>query len=243
MRPRPLILLLALPLAACRGPTNDEMSVGTGSPGAFTPPTFLRESGELARSASFATYSVDNPAPEPSVTGLSREHWALTTFAVPNDLTAHNPTFTKNLTYVNDPVRALGEYPDQLSSLQLATDTMDGTRDREAYEALAAPFAAAADIVLFPVRAFVTAPWHITRTGTEPYRRAASPGAALNAPPRPPNMALPPIPDPASAPVPVQPVPPPMSLPEDKGTPVSDPPTPPTTPEPPTKPDPAEPTP
>lgn len=208
--PGSALIVAGLALAACQGPVNNEISIGTGFTGAFTPPTFDRDSNDLSvlpiwSAAGAQSEAGKDDAPTPSITGISREHWALTPIIVPNDLHAHNPVYAKPVNLNIDQPRNTGEYPTQTTSLDMPTD--EGT-DQQIAEAVVAPFASMLDVFLLPVRACVSAPWHITRTGTEPYRRGPGPGAYLAAAPRPPNLTLPPLEDPAAAPIPVQPVPP-----------------------------------
>ena len=172
--------LALLTLAGCAGPLNPEPKIGTGA-GAWTPPTIGESAMNMPDPETLgattyaeapvytATGIVTVPDAERSVLTLDRTNWQDSVVAVPNDLAAHQPRYTNNILRPENTRRAQGQFPTAQSALD--TGTSRGN-DLQAQEALFAPFAAAADVVLFlPRFAFEARPDRATRTGTTPYQR------------------------------------------------------------------------
>jgi hypothetical protein len=185
--------LLAL-AAGCAGPLNTEHTVGFGKD-VYAPASIGRTSMPSAENAE-AAGSIDQlQAPvyvssgivraeraRPSVTGIDRSNWSPTLVNVPNDLSAHPPIYTDNVLIPEGTLRSRGRYPTPASSLD--TPTSKGNKT-QAQEALIAPFAAAADVVLFVPRVIAEAgPMRPTRTGLDPYERAPQQSTIVNAPAR-----------------------------------------------------------
>lgn len=182
-------VLLMSPLAACSESPRDlnrEMAIG----GTYRPAGF--------RSAS-ALAAEDQPPPAPtvpprSVVGLARDNWGIVTVSVPNERPEHQPIYTRNITEDTGPARNRGQYPTVASANELRARN---SNEMQLLEAVEAPLAAAADIVLFVPRALFLRPWQTARTGTEPYRRAPNPRGSLS-----PVIARPKdVKDPGAAPV------------------------------------------
>ena len=187
----PLTPLLLL--TACAGPLNTESCIGVVMPtdstgrggGVFCPPTITESSIREVPEEAAATVNqrlapvyvgggdggavVQAGDARPSVVSLERGNWGATQVTAPNDLSAHQPRYSQNL-LLNDTLRRTrGEYPTAASALDTGTSA---GMDRQIQEALVAPLAAAADVVLFVPRAVVQArPDRPTRTGLEPYQR------------------------------------------------------------------------
>ncbi|MCC6321662.1 MAG: hypothetical protein IT438_09550 [Phycisphaerales bacterium] len=174
---RPLTLLLTASLlggcAQSAGTLNNEVEIGRGSKqpgiggGAFTPPP-------LSRSFNTPAELDDDrppapPAPEKSVWAVDRNNWPIKTLSVPNDRVEHQPVYTRSLHETTEPARNRGRYPTAMSALEPPSETGQAQQMLEAVEA---PVAGLADIILFIPRAIWTPPWSDTRTGYEPYRRA-----------------------------------------------------------------------
>lgn len=177
----PLLLL-----AACAGPLNTESCIGVGMrsdslSGVFCPAAITESSIREVPEEAAATvnqrlapvYAGGGVVPaadaKPSIVSLDRGNWGATDMRAYNDLSAHQPRYTKNVLLNDTARRTRGEYPTAAS----AVDTGTGAgMDRQIQEAFVAPVAAAADVVLLVPRMVVAArPWQTTRTGLEPYER------------------------------------------------------------------------
>lgn len=111
-------------------------------------------------------------APPPAASrGADRSGWAPTAFVVPVGWVAHQPTYATPPAGVAGPApRHDGRYPTPESAVDASSDP--GAR---ALDALAEPFLAAADIVLFPIRAAQTPPWSTVSSPAGSYQRAPNP--------------------------------------------------------------------
>lgn len=89
-------------------------------------------------------------AQAPSLASLNRDNWEQIDVVVGIDVTEHQPTYTRlQPDYANATARQRGEHPDARSSLELGGDA-----NAQVGEAFGAPFWAAMDVVLFPIRLF-----------------------------------------------------------------------------------------
>ncbi len=112
--------------------------------------------------------STDDAPPEPSITSFDRTDWPEIRFNVPNDRTEHQPRYTNLVRYDRTSPRARGDHPTFSSALDTATSK---SADQQIKEAFAGPITAGIDVILFPVRVFMTRPWQTTRTGFDRYQR------------------------------------------------------------------------
>jgi hypothetical protein len=197
------ILLAGVPcllasLAGCiAGPSelNNELSTGNGDRrrDPYLPESFKPDLGRT---------TPETEAPAPSVVAIDRTNWEIMRVTVPNDLAAHQPIYTRSLHENDEIARNRGLYPTAVSANQVTHPT---SHDAQLLEAAEAPFAAAADILLFIPRAVMNPPWETVRTGTEPYRRVPAPRASVpqvvSTPTTKPATTRAGIPDPAAAPV------------------------------------------
>lgn len=113
----------------------------------------------------------------PSLIAGARDHWEPTSIVVPIDGTQHQPTYTRSQPNYQSTPRATGVHPTADSSLDLASPT-----GPQVWEAVAGPFHAASDIVLFIPRAFGAMPWTVTSSPSEPFQRSRAGGVAAEAP-------------------------------------------------------------
>ncbi len=112
--------------------------------------------------------------PGPSTTSLDRSDWAVTSIVARNAQPEHQPIYTRSV-FIDDGIpRNQGKYPTASSALDSITTE---SQNAQVAEALIAPFAAAGDIILFPVRLFRTGMWKTVDNGLEPYERL--PGSAF----------------------------------------------------------------
>lgn len=177
-----ILLPPAALLAACAGPLNNESGIGNAGGRTVYAPATLAQSALLPVNAEFEPVADTKSAPvygangptnadsaQPSVLAIDRDNWSTIAVIVPNNLPAHQPRYATN--YVSNwSARARGEYPDDRTALNMGSD--EGNR-QQVVEAVAAPFVAASDIILYLPRAVMESrPYRPTRTGTWPYERA-----------------------------------------------------------------------
>lgn len=206
-------ILLAVPLAltGCIGTQselNDSLALGQdgAKQRAYEPatlrPTFGRVGPADGASGPSPAGDAAAPPPPPSLVGIDRDNWEITYVSVPNDRVQHQPIYTRSLYENNAVARNRGLYPTALSVNQVSDES---SQDAQVLEAFEAPFAAAADIILFIPRAVVNPPWETVTSGFEPYRRAPAPRASVSPvlvrPGVNPATGKPGIVDPAAAPV------------------------------------------
>ncbi len=174
---RSAVLLLALPLAACVSDDNPALSDGT------------RLSTTVAPSDT-PTYAQPDA---PSVTGLSRDQWALTNFSVPQREVLHKPTYRSRPVALTDSnAIQRDEFPTAENAGAFSLDSQGDQR----VEALLAPMYALADILLLVPRAIMMPPTTPVRGPTIPVDRVPAPAPA---PVTVPVTPAPPAPDPAPA--------------------------------------------
>lgn len=101
-----------------------------------------------------------------SLVGGTRDHWEAQTIVVPVDGTEHHPHYTLAQPNYSESARAMGVYPTAESALDLASPA----RPR-VWEAVAAPFHGAADIVMLIPRAIQTSPRCVATSPSEPFQR------------------------------------------------------------------------
>jgi len=127
---------------------------------AWAPSNFIAPSPEPT------DHSVSDPGPlTPS---LDRSEWELTSIVAHSAQPQHQPIYTRTLRDGGGIPRNEGRFP--TASTALDSITSEST-DAQVGEALVAPFAAAGDIVLFPIRIFRTGMWKTVDNGLEPYER------------------------------------------------------------------------
>jgi hypothetical protein len=125
----------------------------------------------MAKARDRAPAKSEPGVPAPSVISVSRENWKETPFAVPVSGVQHHPIYTDDKPhFARDTARSRGEYPTQLTALEVSTQKGNGDM---AWEALAAPVRAGWDIVRMPVWAFRKAPWSVQQSpiDKQPYAR------------------------------------------------------------------------
>jgi len=106
--------------------------------------------------------------PGPLTQSLDRTDWPVTQIVAHNAQPQHQPIYTRPMRSDGGIPRNAGKYP--TTSTALDSITSEST-DAQVGEALLAPFAAAGDIILFPVRLFGTGMWKTVDNGLEPYER------------------------------------------------------------------------
>lgn len=139
------------------------------------------DSNALARRVPIEAYSPDAPSglraarieqPDPPslrTDSFSREHWTVSSFALPLDGTAHQPTYDSGQPhYARELRKQRGEYPDERSSLDQSTQR---SALEEIAEGFAAPAWAAFDLGLMPVRMFLRQPFSDETSPTDGYER------------------------------------------------------------------------
>lgn len=121
--------------------------------------------------------AVDGGAPTADLSlgvsrGADRSRWNRTTIVVPVGTVAHQPTYaTSPAGLIASPApRHGGAFPTPESAVDVSGDAGD-----RALDALADPFVAAADIVLFPIRAVESPPWSEASSPAGFYERAPAP--------------------------------------------------------------------
>jgi hypothetical protein len=178
------------------GPDRDvpleTLAPRAGSPAASLPPPMPSPDAAPADTTNADTTNADTTKVSHAA-DLDRSSWPITRFEVPSALPVHQPRYTASVRLNTSQARGKGLFPTANSALDAATFR---TNVDQAKEALVAPFAAALDVALFPVRAVVARPWQRSVAGLSPYERA------------PKERVLPPLPpDPQPAPTPTQPSP------------------------------------
>jgi hypothetical protein len=135
---------------------------------------------------------------EPSLNGMSREHWQETRVLVPTAGATHWALYKRDMDVSTSNPRGRGEFPTAETCLR-TFDTAD--TKAELHHAVLSPFAAGADIVLFIPRAIVAPPWRPVldrptayarsprgevigscETGIDSVSTSETPGAAADAP-------------------------------------------------------------
>lgn len=164
---RSAALLLLLPLAACVSVTNDDPTLSDGTRLATTLPP------------------IENPAAmqadPPSVTGLSRENWAQTTFSVPQREVTHQPIYrSRPVSLTSETAYQRGDYPTPETAGQFPHDSEGAQRAEAALE----PLLSFADLFLMIPRAVMLPPLSPVRGPTVPVDRVppALPQPAVAAP-------------------------------------------------------------
>lgn len=110
--------------------------------------------------------------PGPRTETVSREHWPIIPIASWPVYPERQPVFTRSPAFNDSSPRAVGKFPTPASALDVVTSEQ---MNAQVFEALAAPFYAAADIVLFIPRAIRTPPWATVDNNLAPYERAPGP--------------------------------------------------------------------
>lgn len=136
-------------ICGCISPENDRLAIGeslrlpaTGYSGETPPPDTTWGKAEAPAS------------PAPSVTGIDRSNWRRTDIAVPVDGTAHNPLYVTNtFAWTDGNARQRGDYPTVESALDEASDV-----EGQQWDAVAAPFVGAFDVLAIIPRMFVQPP-------------------------------------------------------------------------------------
>lgn len=134
-------------------------------------------------------------AAAPSVVSVTRENWKATPFDVPVSGVQHHPIYTDDKPrFARETARARGEYPTQLTVLDVTTQSSGGSL---ALEGLAAPVRAAWDVVRMPVLAVRNAPWSVQQSPIDKQAYQRGPLTAKKTPvtgtPVAPPPAAPPI--------------------------------------------------
>lgn len=152
-----LIFLSAAVVSGCARIDNDRLTVG----------------GEALPAIGGGVDDPLLPAAGPSVVNGSREHWERASIVVGVDGTEHHPHFTSGQPNYSRSPRACGMYPERDSAAALG-----GPAWPLVWEGVAAPFHAAAEVILFIPRMFDSPPCGLTRSpvdSLERYREGASP--------------------------------------------------------------------
>ena len=151
-------LLAGLALAGCSVAENDRGTLGRG----------------LTIEA-----IADAPPPEVALTEdqpltLDRAEWPILRYEAPVDSTLSYPTYRLFAGYPGEIGRQWGDYPSELSSLDLEGDDV-WLRHAESW---AAPFWAAAEIAALPVTVVLMPPWENRLSPGWDYQRQPRRGAA-----------------------------------------------------------------
>ncbi len=235
----PLAVAASALLGGCYGPLNNEPGIGnagrTFGDSVWTPPTLAEPSlrapaegfeptTDQTRAPVYAASGPSAPgAAKPSLLTLDRSNWADVPVPVPNDLTAHQPLLRSDYLVRDGDPRPKGNFPNENTALQTATTRHN---DEQVVESLVAPFKAAFNVIMLPIRAAVEMrPQQPTRTGPDPYLRARANvtipitairpagdvarigGIATTVPPTAPPPALQPLVPIPQPPAPAQPAP------------------------------------
>jgi len=137
----------------CTRTINDRTTVGGDSILTLTP------------TAARTTPSMQ-PSTGPSLIDGQRTHWEPQTIVVEMDGVEHQPHYTTSQPNYSRSMRAVGDYPTASSALTLGSEL-----GPQVSEALAAPFHAATDVVLFIPRAFGQPPCMITLSPVDRMQR------------------------------------------------------------------------
>lgn len=100
--------------------------------------------------------------------GVSRSNWPDHVVVVPTKEVEHYPTYTSYPVLVDSTARARGEYPEPAEAVQLPSEDATWTEVVEVPYGIAV---AAVDIVLFPIRLFITPPWDVQTSPLLDYER------------------------------------------------------------------------
>lgn len=160
---RPLAILapaLLAMLAGCVMPANDRLAIGEGL-----------EVEAIGPRPTVAAPTAASQVGSPSLTGISRDHWAPLQYHVPVDGTVHTRTYAKRTFWADKTARQRGEHPTALSAL----DMINGSEDQQGLEALDNQFRAVTDLVLLIPRMAIWLPWVEKRSPDEAYRRYSRP--------------------------------------------------------------------
>jgi len=106
--------------------------------------------------------------PGPLTLSLDRTDWPVTQIVAHNAQPEHQPIYTRSVRQDGGIPRNAGKYPTASTALDSITTQ---STDEQVGEGLLAPFAAAGDLLLFPVRLFRTGIWKTVDNGVEPYER------------------------------------------------------------------------
>lgn len=148
MRCAILMLLAGCALTGCASPGNSRSEVGDAR--------FSQSRSVLVRSMSDydarpeVTYSADST----SVEGLSRAHWTHTTIIVPVDGVEGYPRYTREHPNALATARQRGEYPTEVTALELSGDT----ERKQWQEVIESPMWAIIQAVSMPYRFIWTQP-------------------------------------------------------------------------------------
>lgn len=91
------------------------------------------------------------PQGKSSLVAIDRSNWEAQTFLVPVDGTGHRPTYATTLELKNSTARQRGEFPTELSALELH----GGYTDEQLVESFDSPLLALGSCVIIPIRLFV----------------------------------------------------------------------------------------
>jgi len=147
--------------AGCAHLDNDRLSLGSGE--------------HLVNIADIAAPAPMPPASGASLSGMDRSHWEERVFLVPADPVSHRPHYTSlGPAFTDSTPRQQARAPSVRDALDL-----DADRGAQCAEALAGPFAAALDIILFLPRAVQQPPGSITASPQSTYQRLADGTATI----------------------------------------------------------------
>lgn len=190
-----LTLATLLACSGCAKDLNNGYSIGSGTD-RWVPPTFRNDAAATtAREEDSDAQGLMVAEAQPSVQSVSRENWDGRSVRVVNAMPAHQPVyhrdvFDNNVLHRAAPVNRRVQNPDAPRGGGSGGDSWKGTnggagggrfptfdsaiittsdRSGEAQlrEAVAAPFVAAGDVILFPARAIYKRPWFATRGGMQ----------------------------------------------------------------------------
>ena len=150
-------LLAALSLAGCN-PPNDPERVSRAS-------GVQIETLAARQTLPIAPLDFAQGGDAPSIDSLDRRSWPTVVDSIGFDGAEFYPTYSaaaRAPRYVRETVRQRGAFPTPVS----ATQTFADDRVLYAAEAIAGPFWAASDVLLFVPRMFITPPWHYARGNT-----------------------------------------------------------------------------
>lgn len=162
-----LAALFGTTLTGCVMPANDRLAIGES----------LEVEAIGPRPTPVAPTAASQVA-TPSLTGISRDHWAPLQYHVPVDGTVHTRIYAKRTFWADKTARQRGEYPTALSALEM----INGSEDQQGLEALNNQFRAVTDLVLLIPRMAIWLPWVQKRSPDDAYTR-------YNRPERPPVPA------------------------------------------------------
>ncbi|HPO93927.1 MAG TPA: hypothetical protein PL072_10700 [Phycisphaerales bacterium] len=162
----------------CRKGLNNELAVRNGA-SEWSPATIRDPMIEPPAVRADGTRE-EYPETDPSLFSLERENWPVQRVSILSAPPAHQPIYHRDVFDNTTIDRSRGRYPTLESAAQ--RNNREGGL-AQVREAVFAPFFAAGDIVLWPIRASYKRPWFATRGGVQGGRYERGPSGRFIAAP------------------------------------------------------------